>query len=287
MVEMTKNTQALRQWASDRRRGPLRLPLGNMASSGAVARTLGELDDGAAKKAYAATLEARDEAGAAGFSERDMQVQDGLELGRRALSHVLARRGLRNPSEMAVEAMPMVSDRGAHLSGRQRLDPGNAIQEGNTGKHAEFLESQKRSFMDRLMNRPLGVSQVQVVDGDSIKVNGDAEARLHGIDAPEMPGKAGQAAKDHLESIVRQGSAMSVQPHGKDHHGRHLVTLYAGDENVNRRMVSDGFARAYGRYSKKYWAAQAGAAMKGKGLWAKGWLKHPEGQRHKKAGAER
>jgi endonuclease YncB( thermonuclease family) len=284
MDNFISNAEALERWRDSGAETPLRLPIGRLAASGAVPRALSALDDRALMEAYRTTLEGRTEALFERDDESARQRHDGLELGRRALAAQVARRGLVAADVLAEDAEPLRSDRARQLPNHARLDPGGLIQAGSRAAHAEVLDSQRRSFFDRLFNRPQGISAVEAIDGDSVRLDGLREGRLFGIDAPEMPGEAGKRARAQLQKLLA-GGPLQVKMHGQDPYGRALVTLYAGGTDVNRQMVAEGYARAYGRYSKRYWGAQMKASVAGKGLWADGWLKHPERQRRRAAEA--
>ena len=98
---------------------------------------------------------------------------------------------------------------------------------------------------------------VRIVDGDTVELDLDLGlniwareiCRLLGIDTEELRGKnrmAGLMASSHLDKLLSQHSSLVVRTHkdktGK--YGRYLVELWTVDgENLNRRMVKDGYAR--------------------------------------------
>lgn len=106
-------------------------------------------------------------------------------------------------------------------------------------------------------------SLVRVIDGDTVvmvvdlgfTVSVNIEFRLLGINAPEMKGTskvAGQAAKEHLEQLLAQGSLSlkSDKAPKTDKYGRWLadITVTKPDGtsfNANQQMIADGFAVAY------------------------------------------
>ena len=99
-----------------------------------------------------------------------------------------------------------------------------------------------------------------VIDGDTIEIAGN-RIRLHGIDAPE--GKqhcrrddgtswaCGRAATGALRKMTA-GVRVSCRVRGRDQYGRAVGTCYANGVDLNGRMVRQGHATAYRRYSRRY-----------------------------------
>lgn len=114
---------------------------------------------------------------------------------------------------------------------------------------------------------------VSVHDGDTLRVL-DAHGtqhtvRLQGIDAPETKQAFGSKARNRLADLTL-GKVVAVRVGGSDQYGRTLGTVEIKGESVNRRMVADGMAWHYARYSKD--AGLAGAERQARaakrGLWA-------------------
>lgn len=112
-------------------------------------------------------------------------------------------------------------------------------------------------------------------DGDSLLV-GETEVRLFGIDAPEFDqactrgGKSwscGGAAADQLMSLVT-GKDIECVSMGVDEHGRTLGRCTVAGTDINRAMVSSGYAIAYRRYSSDYIGAEESAKTAKLGLWS-------------------
>ncbi|KUO54178.1 MAG: hypothetical protein APF80_15980 [Alphaproteobacteria bacterium BRH_c36] len=111
----------------------------------------------------------------------------------------------------------------------------------------------------------------RVIDGDSLYVAG-REVRMEGIDAPEgrqscrRDGReyaCGDEARKLLHRLIGGGQVF-CEGHEIDKHGRLLALCSAGNVDLNREMVAQGFAVAYGRFREEEKAAKGG----GKGLWA-------------------
>jgi endonuclease YncB( thermonuclease family) len=116
----------------------------------------------------------------------------------------------------------------------------------------------------------------KVVDGDTIVVKG-IPVRFAGIDAPETDqtcldaaGRAfacGVAARQHLAELVGS-SPVDCAISGGDAYGRALAACRAGDVDLQRRMVADGYALAFVHFSKAFVGEEAQARQAGAGLWA-------------------
>ncbi len=117
--------------------------------------------------------------------------------------------------------------------------------------------------------------RAQVVDGDSLRVNG-VSIRLHGIDAPESrqtcrdrSGRrypCGQRATEHMRRLVA-GRVITCRKVTSDRYGRMVAICKRGGEDIGRRMVRDGWAVAFVRYSRHYVADERAARSARRGLW--------------------
>ena len=110
-----------------------------------------------------------------------------------------------------------------------------------------------------------------VNDGDTLTL-GSERIRLRGIDAPELDQtctkggarySCGRQARDALAALAR-GRSVTCSGTGRDRYGRLLMVCEADGIEVNRRLVEDGWAVAYGDYHAEEDAARGG----GRGLWA-------------------
>ncbi|MBU1210404.1 MAG: thermonuclease family protein [Alphaproteobacteria bacterium] len=111
----------------------------------------------------------------------------------------------------------------------------------------------------------------RAIDGDSLHVAG-REVRMQGIDAPEgrqscrRDGReyaCGEEARKLLQRLIGGGKVF-CKGLEIDKHDRLLALCKAGNIDLNREMVAQGFAVAYGRFRDEEKAAKTG----GKGLWA-------------------
>ncbi len=122
-----------------------------------------------------------------------------------------------------------------------------------------------------------------IIDGDTIKIN-TKKIRLHGIDAPEIKQlcqriflsisfisfkknyKCGERSKENLESYIRN-NIIKCKIEGLDRYKRFLGTCYKNTININSRMVRNGHAVAYKKYSKRYIPQQLEAKKNNLGVW--------------------
>jgi len=114
-----------------------------------------------------------------------------------------------------------------------------------------------------------------VSDGDSLKIN-QKRIRLFGIDAPEKDQTCldqkgdvwpcGAEAKAQLAHYLK-GKNVTCVVNGKDRYKRYLAVCSLGGDDINARLVADGLALAYRRYSEAYIAQERQARERKKGVW--------------------
>lgn len=117
-------------------------------------------------------------------------------------------------------------------------------------------------------------NKIKVIDGDSLIVNG-VEVRLHGIDAPEYKQycfrkdgskyRCGVAARDYLQILVK--GKINCETKAKDRYKRSVAVCYANGEDINLKMVENGWAVAYTRYGDEYKNAEKNARREKLGIW--------------------
>ena len=126
------------------------------------------------------------------------------------------------------------------------------------------------------VQQPTAAGEVRVsrvIDGDSVELEIDGEtveARLIGINAPELADCQGELAKDALEGIA-EGLLVDLESFGDDRFDRLLVNLLSNDESINLAMVRSGWA--IGQHTGEHdradeWVkAMVEAANGGLGMW--------------------
>jgi micrococcal nuclease len=105
---------------------------------------------------------------------------------------------------------------------------------------------------------------VAVVDGDTVTLtcpeSGVGRARLLGLDAPEKFSPqcateliAAERSTWALRSMILKATTLELVHDGTDRYGRALVRLDIDGEDVARRMIREGHARAYGGGLRGSW----------------------------------
>ena len=122
--------------------------------------------------------------------------------------------------------------------------------------NAEYLESLKIK---------------RVVDGDTVHVFYQDEVykiRLTEIDAPERDQPYGSNSTEYLKSLLKEGM-VDVDISGIDRYGRKLGRLYWRGKDINRELVSAGYAWVYDQYvtDNSFYENQSKARNSKKGLW--------------------
>jgi endonuclease YncB( thermonuclease family) len=118
--------------------------------------------------------------------------------------------------------------------------------------------------------------RAKVTSGDTLSVGRD-EVRLSGIDAPETdqycenefgrPYQCGIQAMDALRELVGRNDVVCVKE-GADEDGRMIGTCYAGDLNLNTRMVRTGWAVALPEERPDYASLETMAKREKAGIWS-------------------
>lgn len=112
-----------------------------------------------------------------------------------------------------------------------------------------------------------------IIDGDTFEAReAGAETvrvRLAQIDAPEGDQPYGERAKENLRRLIG-GRTVVITQTATDRYGRVVAEVWVGDRNVNRQMIVEGAAWAYGRYltDNSLLAAEERARSEARGLWA-------------------
>lgn len=112
-----------------------------------------------------------------------------------------------------------------------------------------------------------------IYDGDTLTVfcnKKKVKVRFNCIDTPEMKQKPwGRISRDYLRQITPK--FVDLRIFTKDRYGRYVADVMAGSENLNLRMVSDGYAAVYSKYCKSddFFVAESAAKSNLKGIWGK------------------
>lgn len=118
--------------------------------------------------------------------------------------------------------------------------------------------------------------QARIIDGDTLEVAGE-RVRLWGVDAPERdqscedaagrPYACGQRAKVALSDLVA-GRTVNCDQRDIDRYGRTVAQCSAGGEDLGGRLVREGHALDYTRYSRGAYLSDELRARRDKaGVW--------------------
>ena len=123
----------------------------------------------------------------------------------------------------------------------------------------------------------------KVVDGDTIKIN-SKKIRLYGIDAPEKKQKCKKTyltisfmsfTKEYMcgevstEKLIKKINKQKLKCNilDVDRYKRLIGECFKKNINLNSWMVSNGYAVAYRKYSKKYVSDEINAKNNKLGIW--------------------
>jgi endonuclease YncB( thermonuclease family) len=113
---------------------------------------------------------------------------------------------------------------------------------------------------------------LDVYDGDTIRVAFyykeeivQLSCRMLGYDSPEMKisnnnpdrlkfKQMGMKARDKLKTFLQNDTKLVLIHLGKnDMYGRPLIDVYVNNENINTKMISEGYGKAYDGGKKTEW----------------------------------
>ena len=123
----------------------------------------------------------------------------------------------------------------------------------------------------------------KIIDGDTIKIS-NKKIRLHGIDAPEKKQTCkksyliigifsftksylcGQVSTHKLTKKINN-QIIKCKIKDVDRYNRLIGECYKRNQNLNSWLVSNGYAVAYRKYSKKYISDELNAKNNKLGIW--------------------
>lgn len=117
----------------------------------------------------------------------------------------------------------------------------------------------------------------RIIDGDTFETDKGEKVRLIGMNAPEISDIFGQEAKQYLTDLI-ENKTVDLQTdnisNNRDRYQRLLRYVILDGVDINKKMISDGFAFAYLKYhfskSSEYEQAQIQARETNKGIWGNG-----------------
>lgn len=87
-----------------------------------------------------------------------------------------------------------------------------------------------------------GILVMEVLDGDTLLLEGKVRLRLRQVDAPELEYCGGPEAKAFLESLTK-GKKIIIQEKILDQRGRAMALVYIDNTLVNKEVLENGWAR--------------------------------------------
>ncbi len=104
-----------------------------------------------------------------------------------------------------------------------------------------FLDSKLEEFLIK----PEYVTIDRIIDGDTAESNGTS-IRLLGINTPEKGEAYYSEAKEFLEGLILNETVrLEFGKDKKDKYERTLAYLYLGTENINKKLIEEGYANYY------------------------------------------
>lgn len=91
---------------------------------------------------------------------------------------------------------------------------------------------------------------LEVLDGDTILLEGKTRLRLRNVDAPELEFCGGQQAKQELEKLVK-GKKVILEEQILDFQGRPMALIYLGRKLINEEILKTGWARFHSDSNSK------------------------------------
>jgi micrococcal nuclease len=91
---------------------------------------------------------------------------------------------------------------------------------------------------------------LEVLDGDTLLLDGKVRLRLRHVDAPELGFCGSQEAKNLLEELVK-GKKIVIQEKILDQKARPLALVYVDDKLINLEMIKSGWGRFHHDKSSK------------------------------------
>ena len=125
------------------------------------------------------------------------------------------------------------------------------------------------------LSQNLFANTVKVIDGDTIKI-GNEKIRFGGIDAPELKQicfkneekiSCGILVKNVLKKKIGKETPKCISE-GKDIYKRTIAECFINGESLSKFLVSNGYAFAYRKYSRKFIKDERFAKKNKLGLWS-------------------
>ena len=114
----------------------------------------------------------------------------------------------------------------------------------------------------------------RVIDGDTFETTSGEKVRLIGINAPEISDIFGVESKEYLSKLILDKEIILVTDNlsnNTDRYGRSIRYVNLKGTDINKLMISDGYAIAYLKYrfekSDDYKQEQLNSMKLNRGMW--------------------
>ena len=111
---------------------------------------------------------------------------------------------------------------------------------------------------------------IDITDGDTIKLKGDIKVRLLGINTPEKGMLNAEKPEEYLKQTILNQKVQIVHQ-GTDRYGRILGYIFLNNQNINQKILEQGYAHLYYYDKDKYYQdmlqAETNARQQGIGIW--------------------
>lgn len=130
----------------------------------------------------------------------------------------------------------------------------------NFGQNESNLIQEKNNFLEKSFLK-------RVIDGDTVELINGTILRLYGINTPEKGEYLSKEAVYFLSTY--ENKEIDLETFEKDKYNRTLAVIYDNGENINEKLIKNGFATVYMSDNAEFMAAQEYAKNNEIGLWQK------------------
>ena len=138
--------------------------------------------------------------------------------------------------------------------------------------YALVLLSCSSNNIHTVTNETVSGKVIKIVDGDTFDMLTDNKTtiriRMNGIDCPERRQDYYQVCNDALGNYIF-GKQVQLITHGTDRYKRTIADVYIDNDCVNLKMITNGYAWHFKKYSKDATMAMAEVEARNNklGLW--------------------
>nr|QNO42679.1 hypothetical protein GKPKHNMI_00001 [Methanosarcinales archaeon ANME-2c ERB4] len=116
-------------------------------------------------------------------------------------------------------------------------------QDAETKEQRSSVQIGVLNILTQFTNKRTKATVARVIDGDTIELEDGTRVRLLGIDTAEKGEPTYEHAKQKLEELVLNKEVyLESGVEDQDHYGRSLRYVFRNNENINLKMVKEGYA---------------------------------------------